>query len=182
MRDPAGRGCLRRSRYACRPGFTLLETLLVLGLIALLAGLTVVASSALFEGIGKPPLRETLTEAIREARYQAALNKDSCWLRYDREKATFAVIGPTGETLATFRTGLDPDKDGVDLAFHRVLPARANSYARKRRPDLEDVDAVLFHPDRSSIPFAVTMAEQGELRLLYFDPFSDSELPPETYR
>jgi prepilin-type N-terminal cleavage/methylation domain-containing protein len=72
-------------------GFTLIEILLVLALILLIGTLAVYNVANLSRMRDERPVDEVLLNAVREARYQAAINKELCWLSYDSEKGIFHV-------------------------------------------------------------------------------------------
>lgn len=72
-------------------GFTLVEIILVFVLIGLFGGLVVVNTTAIFRLKSEPPIERVVTDAIREARFQAAINKEVAWLSYDKEKGIFHI-------------------------------------------------------------------------------------------
>lgn len=153
----------------------MLEMLIVLGLIAVLTGLVVANTDSMLKGLGEEPLPDVLKRAVREARYQAAKNKTVAYLSYDEEKAAFVISGANGQSIETLPTGYDPEWDSVEVDFYQILPSRGTSFT-VRRVQRELIEAVRFHPDRSSVPFEVELRMDGDLSNHRYDPFSDSEI------
>ena len=100
---------IKRSR---RTGFTLIEILLVLALILLIGTLAVYNVANLSRMKNERPVDEVLLNAVRETRYQAAINKETCWLSYDSEKGIFHV---SMDSRASAPITLDAD--GVFVAL-----------------------------------------------------------------
>ncbi len=148
----------------------------MLGLIGLLATLVVVRTEALFAGVGERPLPDLLRLAVREARYQAANLKEPVSLHWDASAAGFVVRDGQGEVVAEFPS--DREGDGLHVAFQRVLPEEGTT-VRVRNPRYASVDSVVFHPDRTSHPFAVRLGVGSETSTHRYDPFSDAELDTE---
>ena len=74
-----------------RAGFTLIEILLVIGLILLIGSLAIYNVANLTRMRDDRSVEEVLLTAVREARYQASTTKELCWLSYDGEKGTFHI-------------------------------------------------------------------------------------------
>lgn len=148
---------------------------MVLGLIALLTSLILVNTDSMLKGLGEEPLPDVLKRAVREARYQAAYHKSVAYLSFDEEKAAFVISGANGQPIESLKTGYDPERDSVEVAFFQILPTRGTSF-NFRRIDREKITAVRFHADRSSVPFEAEIRLDGNLSNHRFDPFSDSEI------
>jgi prepilin-type N-terminal cleavage/methylation domain-containing protein len=153
-----------------RGGFTLIEILVVVGLIALMATLVVANADALLRGFGPKPLPDTLRAAIREARYQAAYTKDTALLRFDASGGALVVESSSGASLAKFPTGYGPDAPRIDLRFYQVLPGRGTD--PDSRAGRERIETVRFRPDRSSTPFIAEIRFEHDTTEYRFDPFS----------
>ena len=161
--------------YDHRRGFTILEILLALAVVAMATGFVVMRSDSIFAGIGERPLEELVQRSVREARYQAAQNKAAVFLRWNEDEASLQVLGETGNVLQTFRSGYDPSRDNVRVTFLRVVPERGTNL-RVRNPNYRETSQVVFHPDRTSEPFAVRLRIDHTESTHRFDPFSDAEL------
>ncbi len=166
----------RNDRRRCpRGGFTLVEVLIVMGLLTLLAGLVVVNVTPIFEGLGAPPLDRTLRQAVREARYQAAMEKETTFLRFDRERSAFVVTNAVNSELAVLETGHDPEEADIRITFFQLLPERGLRSGALTEERAE-ITRVRFQPDRSSTPFEAEIRFAGETTRHRYDPFSAVEL------
>jgi len=152
-------------------GFTLLEVLVVIAVIALLSSLIVVNINALLNGIGTPPLDRTLQRAVREARYFAVTQKDTVTLSYEGERGAFIVTSRQGEELYEVPTELE-NADDASIIFYHIL-ATKGLQDDPLDGDREEVTQIFFHPDRSSTPFEVEIEERGSPERFRFDAFSD---------
>ncbi len=149
--------------------FTLVEILIVLGLIALVGGLIVLNADAFLRGLGQEPVEETFRKAVREARFQAAYHKQTVSLSYEPEEAKLLVNGASGDSLATFPLEI-ADPNDVGLRFEQRLPFQGlRSFG-----DAETARAptVFFRSDRSSTPFNVVFAVERSAFTQRYDPFS----------
>jgi prepilin-type N-terminal cleavage/methylation domain-containing protein len=152
-------------------GFTLIEILLVIALVAVASTLVIVNFAAFVDrGESRAP-EEVLRSAIREARFTAAANRVVTELRYDEESGTL-VVNPGGES---FSINQDFGPEGrAEIRFYLIPPAQGLA----RFPDPErgnlETPAVFFAPDRSSSPFIAEIDfGSGTPARLRFDPFSD---------
>jgi prepilin-type N-terminal cleavage/methylation domain-containing protein len=150
--------------------FTLLEMLIVIGLIGILSAVVVVNANALFAGLGDEAVPETLRRAVREARYQAAAMKSETVLSYNTESGRFQISGSAGEILKELPVEENPD--GVTVTFRRLQPGKGDSLALNRNPIRREVAAVRFHPDRSATLFEVDLRHGGGQTVHRYDPFS----------
>ncbi|MGC9449886.1 MAG: prepilin-type N-terminal cleavage/methylation domain-containing protein [Oceanipulchritudo sp.] len=153
-----------------RRGFTLIELIIVIALIALIGGLVAVNAQAILRGLGEEPVDRILRKAVREARYQAASLKSPVQLAYDRESASLVLFSDTGQTLESFRTVPEDSEDPPDIEFEQILPVRGlDSFDRH---ETTPIDAVVFRPDRSSTPFQVLIDSGNTFYTQRYDPFS----------
>lgn len=154
-----------------RRGFTLIELIIVIALVALVGGLVVINAEAIFRGLGEEPVERVLREAVREARFQAAYLKEPTQLAYDGETAVFLITGAGGQSLASFPTSETASPRDLDIQFEQILPEEG--LTRNARQNTTEIDAVTFRPDRSSTPFQVIIDQGPSPFTLRFDPFSD---------
>ena len=155
-----------------RSGFTLLEILIVLAIIAGLSGLIVVNINALLNGIGTPPLEKVLQGAVREARYLAVTEKDTVSLGYDEERGEFIVSSENGAQLYVVPTQRGADAP-VEVIFYHIEAVQGLS-DDPLDGERTEVLQVFFHSDRSSTPFEAEISEgTGSGRRFRFDAFSD---------
>lgn len=151
-----------------RRGFTLIELILVIALIALVGGLMVVNARAILSGLGEEPVDRILQKAVREARYQAASLKEPAYLIYDEESGSLEVLSGTGTKLAAFPTA--EGTEFPEIEFEQILPA--SGLDGFGRDETAPVNQVVFRPDRSSTPFQAIISEGVRSFTLRYDPFS----------
>ncbi len=153
-----------------RRGFSLIELIIVIALIALAGGMVVVNAEAMLRGLGEEPVERIMQKAVREARFQAAYLKEATQLRFDDENVLFELRTQTGTALATWPTGLGKN-DSIDITFEQILPAEGLS--RNSKDTTVEIPAITFRPDRSSTPFQVIIKLGSDRFTQRYDPFSD---------
>lgn len=153
-----------------RGGFTLIEILLVIALIALAVSVVLVNFTAFADREDSSSPQEVLTAAIRKARFIAAADRITTKLSYDRENGALQ-IDPTGDQFP-INSDFGPEGRG-EIRFFLIPSAEGLSpFPEPDRSTLE-TPAVAFAPDRSSSPFIVEInSGQGTPARLRYDPFS----------
>lgn len=153
-----------------RSGFTLLEILLVIALIAVAVSVVLVNFTAFADRGENSSPQEVLTAAIRKARFIAAADRITTKLRYDDESGTLQ-IDPTGDQFP-INSDFGPDGRG-EIRFFLIPPAVGLSPFSDPIEAKLETKAVAFAPDRSSSPFIAEIdSGQGSPTRLRFDPFS----------
>ena len=150
-------------------GFTLIELILVIGLIAFAGSLIIMNADALLLGLGDEPPERIFQKAVREARYQAAFLKESTRLRYEPEGNQLNIETTSGQSLAQFSLGKVPESGRINFRFEQILPERGLETAREETTELQ---AIVFRPDRSSTPFIVRIEADAQSFTQRYDPFS----------
>lgn len=154
-----------------RSGFTLVEIILVLGLIALATSVVLVNFAAFADRGDASDPKTVLREAIRDARFLAAREGVAAQLRFDPENGQL-ILQPGGQTYS-----LDPSFAGTGrsaLRFFLVPPGEGLGRLPEPGRSRLETAAIHFAPDRSSSPFFVEIdTGAGRPERLYFDPFSD---------
>ncbi|MGJ8651834.1 MAG: type II secretion system protein [Opitutaceae bacterium] len=148
-------------------GFTLIEIIMVIGLIAFAGAMVVSNFASMADRGGKFTTEETLRAAIRQARFVAGSERMVIKLRFDDE---------TGELLLSSGDSFPLGEDFInrgEIRFYMVPPAKGlSSFTDPEKTQLE-TDAVSFAPDRSSSPFVVEIdSGSGSPERIAFDPFS----------
>jgi len=151
-------------------GFTLIEILLVIALIAVSVSVVIVNFTAFADRGDSTSPQEVLTAAIRKARFIAAADRITTKLSYDEESGHLQ-IDPAGEQFP-INSDFGPDGRG-EIRFFLVPSAEGLSpFPEPDRSTLE-THAVAFAPDRSSSPFIAEIdSGQGSPIRLRYDPFS----------
>lgn len=157
-----------------RSGFSLIEIIVALALIALVAGLFVGNLESILQGLGPDPIDQQLHKAVQEARYHAAARKEGVRLRYDADAAAFILETETGTEIEQRPTGYDPKTESIEISFFQRLPGRG--LRGTQRSEQVPINAVRFLPDRSSTPFSAEIRTDQDRLLKHYDPFSDLEL------
>jgi prepilin-type N-terminal cleavage/methylation domain-containing protein len=153
-----------------RRGFSLIEILVVIGLIALAGGLVAINATAILAGLGEDPPEKVFLNALREGRFQAAYEKEATRLRFLEEENQLALFSDTGRLIESFPLN---DTD-LRISFLQVLPAQG--VGRLSREETSPINTIVFRPDRSSTPFIVTYDGPKFRFSQRFDPFSDTVL------
>jgi type II secretion system protein H len=146
-------------------GFTLVEILLVLALMALAAAALLPAAGALFrQGSGESP-GELMTGVLQEVRREAVLAGRPVTLRFNAGTQSFAWDGITGGTRATPGPRLKVDflraggKSAVLIGGQAV--------------ETDTVDSLTFYPDGTCDPVRVQLRlEAGKAEVLSIDPWT----------
>lgn len=193
------------ARPLSRGGFTLLEIVLVLGLIAVAGAIVVANAIAMVDRDGKRDPAEQLRAAVREARMLAGRERSEARLWFDRESGALKVAAGQPATADAdeagrgagdvFAEAAEADRSaGADASFplgERFTGGGARGTVRfflippaeglRRAPGPEDAEAqvaaVRFAPDRSASRFVAEIdAGSGTPRRIAFDPFSSLPL------
>mgnify|MGYP002067743352 CR=1 FL=1 len=162
----------RRSLSPVR-GFSLIEILLVIGLIALAAGMILTNVIGIAERSDEIPTDQVLKSAIRSARLEAARSRQTTELGYDEETGQLAVYIDSSEPIL-FELGENFGKNGRGkILFRLIPPAQGTEKYPDPYEDGIETSRVRFAPDRSSQPFSAEIDYGiGSPELLAFDPFS----------
>ena len=157
-------------------GFTIIEVVMVLSLLAMISGLVIINANAIFRGFEERPLPEILRKVVRDARFQAAKNREPVFLDFDVEKSEFQITDRRNNVLQAIPTGYSADDKNLEIIFYRILPERGTSSLRNFSANRKKTTHLIFHPDRSSTPFVVELNYDEEHSVHQFDPFSDTEI------
>lgn len=164
---------------ATTAGFTLIEIVLVLGLMAFAAAVVITNFASLADRGDSQTSEAILQEAVRHARFVAASERTVTELRFDKESGSLSISSEAsaGETFALDKSF---GKDGpAEISFYLVPPAEGLApQADASRTRLE-TNVVKFAPDRSSSPFVVDIDTGGGTPTrMVFDPFSSLLITP----
>ena len=167
----------RNRAIVTRAGFTLIELVLVIALIGIASTLVVVNADTIFQTADDMADDAVLSLAVREARYQAALDKRDVLLGYNREAARFEIADEMGRILAMIPTDHDPENNPLEVQFFAILPREGLPVQRfsplREGLNLSEVNRVAFSPARVSTPFVAELRYGNVSEVYRFDPFSN---------
>ncbi|MEM7790197.1 MAG: type II secretion system protein [Verrucomicrobiota bacterium] len=154
-------------------GFTLIEIVFAIGLIAVATAIVVVNAISMIDRSNQQTTEEVLFAAIKEARFKAAADRGVTELRFNKELGSLQISNKQGANVS-----FDLDKDfaergNSEIKFY-LVPA-AEGLSRQEDPIRTDLESevVRFAPDRSSSPFVVEIdTGSGIPSRLAIDPFS----------
>tara|TARA_E500000178_G_C17008519_1_gene749377 strand:+ start:1927 stop:2463 length:537 start_codon:yes stop_codon:yes gene_type:complete len=159
--------------HSPKSGLTLIEIVLVLGLISIASTLVVTNFASFAEKNNAVSVEETLIDAIRYARTQAAKSQSISRLSFDKERSVLLVQG-TGGSSESFPLDERFNASGYgEISFALIPPAEG--YNRFESPTNTSIELnyIQFDSDRSSTPFNVTIKDRvNPVKTLVFDPFS----------
>ena len=162
-----------------RTGFSLIELLLVLGLIGLASTLFMVNFGALIDRSGELAPEEVFREAVRQARFEAAAGRRQVHLRLALDGSALVLSEAHSEgELARFPLGEDFGTGG-NRALRLIVesPVLATGFRSAVQMERREAPFVVFASDRSATPFAVVWEERGRPDIRWrIDPFSGYSL------
>ena len=163
-----------RSKHANdRAGFTLIEIVLVLGLIAVATTILITNFASIADRGDSLTTEEILTAAVRKARFIAARERTTTQLRFDKENYALQISIRNNEVETLPLDESFKETQSAEIRFYLVSSSRGlDPLVDTARARLE-TQAVYFAADRSSSPFVAEIdSGNGTLERLQFDPFS----------
>ncbi|MEI7551665.1 MAG: GspH/FimT family pseudopilin [Verrucomicrobiota bacterium] len=169
----SGQGPGRRGPgAAARRGFTLLEILLALALIALLSGVLISGSAQLLANRPTTP-EEVFWAAVQQARAAALKTEREVRLSFDPKDQNFVLDDGAARQVLP----VPPTRDlTVDL-----LAAQASRGSVLIGGDVVDTQTIpyaTFYTDGTCTPFRVQFRTGGAARLLTLDPWTCARVLP----
>ena len=137
-----------RSGNPARRGFTLLETLLVLGLMSMLAAVMVGGSAQLLKGTARSDPEDALMALLQTIRRQAV------------EKGQVLELTPTDET----------DEDAPDFTWAEENAAEGSPRTEEKLPKLEGVKVKVLAPESTGAILLGGVASEQALARMRFYP------------
>lgn len=154
-------------------GFTLIEIVLVLGLIVFVLAIMITNFASTADRGDTQTTEEILFAAIRKARFIAASERIATQLSFDKESGSLQISknGSEVETLPLDESF--KDTASAEIRFFLVPPSKGLASAPDAIRSNLKTTAVRFAADRSSSPFVVEIdLGSGTPERLVFDPFS----------
>lgn len=178
-----GFGVRPRQRTCSRAGFTILEILLAIALIALLAGALVGGAAHL---LTDQPVTadEVFWKSVQQARKMALKAEKEVRLRFDAKKKQFILIdgfvpstlgadGFTREETALKQFPIPPS-GGNDLTIEFLSSAKGGAVILVGGVMIESqpIPFVTFYPDGTCTPFRAQLMRKGASHVLAVDPWT----------
>jgi len=154
-------------------GFTLIEILLVIGLIAFVAAVLISNFASIADRGDALTTEETLLAAVRRARFIAASERKVSELSFDKEnhRLQISIDNEAVETLpldSSFK-----ETHSAEIRFYLIASSRGLAPPNDARRTSLETKSVKFAADRSSNPFVAEIdLGSGTPERLQFDPFS----------
>ena len=169
--------------YKARQGFSLIEIILVVALIALVSGMIVSNISVIADRGGEKSTQEIVQEAIRAARFEAARNRAITSLSFDNETGQLKIGSDNSESSEgnTFDLGDEFARGGRgNVRFYLVSSSEGLGAPEDASRTQMETKVVRFAPDRSSSPFVLELDYGfGTPERYVFDPFSSLRIKQE---
>jgi prepilin-type N-terminal cleavage/methylation domain-containing protein len=167
-----------------RPGFTLVEIVIVIGLLSLVTGLVVANVETLLPAFQSTPLEVKFRQAAREARIAAATSNRPTYLRFDAAAEEFRVIEKSaaaapedGEPAPLDLSASPYFTPEVTVDFFPIAAEEQGVIGGSGRGADEPVPELAFHPSGTSTPARIVIRwRTGEESVLTLDPFSSGPL------
>lgn len=157
-----------RSSPAARTGaFTLLEILLVLGLVALIGTVLAVGVSGAFNS-DHPAPDDIFWQACRSAQKLASLSERDTSLSYDSKDKK--LVWSNG--LKTDSAALDNSHGEVSVQFIQAANGGSLILIAGQAVETQEVPRVVFYPDGTCMPFRVQFRIGSTAWQLAIDPWT----------
>ena len=167
-------------------GFSLIEILIVLALVAVLAAIVSGNIAGFIDGSKVEPPSRVLKRAVLEGIYLSNERKREVRLSYLEENASFLISDPQGGILKDFKIyeeiseDIQSSPEKIPRVFFRAIGPGTGVDGEET--DLEDeqleLESIRFHAGCST-PFTAKILFMEKSDTLYFDPFSGYELNPD---
>jgi len=167
-----------RDRRRQRRGFTLIEMMLVLALIAVFATLFVINANSLGKQSAAQAVEAKFWEAVREARSDAIVDRDAQALRFDAKAVAFVVENARTGVQQTFpisREDWPPDME-LQIALKKRVDRSQFTLVAGQLVDLREIPEARFFPDGACVPFVAVFVIAGAERQIEIDPWTGAEL------
>lgn len=137
--------------------------------MAVAASVVIANFVAFADRSGELSAEETLSSAIRSARFQAASTRRTTELRFDKEAGSLTIGSGKNFPLSEDYTA----NAAGEIRFFLVPPSTGLSSFPDPADSRLETKVIRFAPDRSSSPFVAEIdSGRGTPQRLVFDPFS----------
>ena len=156
-----------------RVGFTLIEIVLVLGLIAVATAVLITNFASIADRGDSLTTEEVLIAAVRKARFIAASERITTQLHFDKESNSLQISIGSNAVEALPLDDSFQETQSAEIRFYLVPSSRGLAPPVDAIRTRLETKAVYFAADRSSSPFVAEIdSGSGTSERLQFDPFS----------
>jgi len=163
-----------RSGQPERRGFTLLETLLVLGLISMLAAVLVGGSAQLLKGTARSDPEDALMALLQTVRRQAVEQSKVIELKPDIE-----LDGEDTVLAYTFNGQTETLPIAGDTRVKIIAPEVKEAILLGGQMEERALTRIRFYPDGTCDRMRVEIIRNQARRVIPIDPLTCAPLPPE---
>jgi len=157
-------------RESLPAGFSLLEVVLVLGIIAIAASMVITNFSSIASRGEQMTTEDTLRAAIRHTRSMAARHRKELTLSFDQQQGWLVVSDGRQFKLAAPFARQAADQ----ISFYLVPPSTGLSSFLAPLQTMQPTQKVIFGSDGSSSHFVAEInTAVGTVRQYSYDPFSN---------
>ncbi|MCH6257513.1 prepilin-type N-terminal cleavage/methylation domain-containing protein [Puniceicoccaceae bacterium K14] len=163
-------------------GFSLVEVLLVIALIAMFVGTIVVNVQGMFHRSEINSVEDGFWQAVDKAKQNSVFQQRKYRLFFDEELRAFKIVSGEMEEVFGFDLGPLAEEMHLEVRFTEKMPDNGSKLIGGRRISDREIEKVLFYPDGTCTPFSVTM-DISEYSTQYdIDPWTAAPLVPEENR
>ena len=163
----------RAENASDRAGFTLIEIVLVLGLMALAGAIMITNFVAMAAREDTRTTEEILLAAVRKARFIAASERTTTQLRFDKESNSLQISSSNSEVESLPMDEAFKKDRTAEIRFYLIPSSRGLAPAADAARTSLETNAVKFAANRSSSPFVAEIDfGSGAPERLQLDPFS----------
>jgi prepilin-type N-terminal cleavage/methylation domain-containing protein len=157
-------------------GFSMIEILLVIGLIGVLASIFVVNFDTLIRLNEIDTLEQAFWKASSDIRNRAMFERHIQDLRYDPESVSYLIgTGENPKRYAADTSDWSEDTE-AEVLFKQKLSDDSYRLVGGKLITLREIPLVRYFPDGTCMPFILEIRVGGELRSIEVDPWSGAEL------
>lgn len=154
-----------------RGGFTLLEVLITLALIALLTGVLVVGGNSMLADRPKTP-EELFWAMVTEVRKDALFNNHDVRVRLDKEKGEFVALVQGAGAVETRLPFLPKETSELDFLAPKTPGNFSAILVGGQLVETQTIPFVTFYSDGTCSPFRVQLKNRAGAKALEIDPWT----------
>lgn len=164
------------SRSLGRDGFTLIELMLTMALIALLSSLFIWNIQSLLKQGELEALQNELWSAVEKAKQSAVFNRVPHRVRFDQESQAFMVSADGEEVPFKVDTSGLGEEVEIEVIFKLMLPRDGYRLIRGELVTHKEIETITFFPDGTCTPFSVDLKIAEYESSYQIDPWTGSQM------